>query len=368
MERLTRTPHIVPKSPLGLIARALVATLTSCAGETTSSPQVPATLTIVSGNDQVDSIGAILAESLVVRVTSASGTALRLVPVAWRAEGGFVYPESTATDPSGIARSRWTLGLYPGRARVVALVPGVPLADTFAATVRPGRGVRLFLVREAPPWIGLADSLAILPSDSLAILASVNDRAGNTLPGPFIEWSSSDPRVATVSGAGPGHPAVAPGQLQFVIHALAPGHATVVGRTDDATHSVGVTVIRDIAVYGSYDLERRDTVAYPYCTYPAPYEVDCSSGTLTIDGVGGFVAKSFFIVTLIPINQTLIDSSVTTGTYQAISTCELQLVAFGEPNGLAIKSGALLSVTSDPAAPAQHAWVYRGGTSPQTCP
>jgi len=83
--------------------------------------------------------------------------------------------------------------------------------------------------------------------------------------------------------------------------------------------------------------------------------------------VGGFVAKWFFIVTLIPINQTLIDSSVTTGAYQVTSTCQLQLVASGEPNGRALKSGLLLSVTTDPTASEPHVWVYRGGTS-TTCP
>jgi len=142
-----------------------------------------------------------------------------MVPITWRAEEGHVRPETTATDASGIARSRWTLGSQLGPARVIVLVPGVALADTFTATVRAGHGVRLFFVREAPPWIVLSDSLAILPSDSLAILASVKDRAGNTLPSPFFEWSSSDPQVATVSTAGPVHPPAAPGQLQFVIHA-----------------------------------------------------------------------------------------------------------------------------------------------------
>jgi len=344
---------------LRLLSRALVTLFSACKGEATSSPQVPAALSIVSGNDQVDSIEAILAESLVVRVTTASGTGVGMAPIIWHAEAGFVHPETTATDPSGIAKSRWTLGFYPGRARVVVAVPGVALTDTFTATVRAGRGVHLLLVRQGPPWL--------VPSDSLPILASVNDRTGNILPSPVIEWSSSDPLVATVSSPGPGHPPTAPGQLQFVIHALAPGHASVVGRSDDARDSVGVTVVRDTAVFGNYDLARRDTVAYPYCTYPAPYEVDCSSGTLAIDGVGGFVAKWFFIVTLIPINQTLIDSSVTTGAYQATSTCQLQLVASGEPNGRALKSGLLLSVTTDPTASEPHVWVYRGGTS-TTCP
>ncbi len=359
-EPATHTAQVTRTYRLKLFSWALAGLLMACAAENPATPQVPAALTIVSGNDQVDSIGAILAESLVVRVMSASGTALGMVPVAWRAEGGFVYPETTATDPSGIARSRWTLGLDPGRARAIASVPGIAFTDTFSATVQAGRGVRILLVRQGPAWI--------IPSDSLGILASVNDRVGNPVPSTAIQWSSSDPLVATVSGAGPGHPPLAPGQVQVVIHAVAAGRANVVGRSGDARDSVGVTVVRDTAVYGGYDLERRDSVAYPYCQYPAPIEVDCFSGSLTIDGVGGFVAKTFVIVTLIPINQTLIDSSVTTGTYQAISTCELQLAASGEPNGHALKSGALLNVTTDPAAPAQHAWVYRGGSRLQTCP
>ena len=267
------TAYIGLKYRLSLLDCALVALLGACAGERMSTPQVPAALTIVSGNDQVDSIEAILAESLVVRITTASGTGVGMVPIAWHAEAGFVRPETIATHPSGIAKSRLTLGLYPGRARVVVVLPGGALSDTFTATVRLGRGVRLMLVAQGTRWI--------VPSDSLSILASVSDRVGNTLPSPVIEWSSSDPLVATVSSAGPGHPPVAPGQLQFVIHALAPGHASVVGRSDDARDSVGVTVVRDAAVYGAYDLERRDTVAYPSCTYPAPYEVDCSSGSLT---------------------------------------------------------------------------------------
>ncbi len=273
-ELLRETAHITQTYWLKLLSWALVAPLVACAGENISTPHVPAALSIVSGNDQVDSIGAILAESLVVRVTTSSGTGLGMVPVAWQPDGGFVYPETTATDPSGVARSRWTLGLSPGPARVVVFVPDGALTDTFTATVRAGRAVRILLVRQGPAWI--------IPSDSLGILASVNDRLGNPVPSTAIQWSSSDPLVATVSDAGPGHPPVAPGQVQVVIHAVAAGRANVVGHSGDATGSVGVTVVRDTAVYGGYDLERRDTVAYPYCQYPVPYEVDCFSGSLTL--------------------------------------------------------------------------------------
>jgi len=351
--------YSMQSSRSSVISPALVALLAACAGDGVSTPHVPAALKIVSGNDQVDSIGATLPESLVVRVTTSAGTGLGIVPIAWQADGGFVHPETTATDPSGTARSRWTLGLDPGPARVVVSVPGIALTDTFNATVRVGRSVHILVVRQGPAWI--------VPLDSLGIVASVQDRLGHIPPNPVIQWSSSDPLVATVSSAGSAHPSLAPGEVYVVVHAVAPGHAYVAARSDDARDSVGVTVVRDTAVYGNYGLERRDSVAYPYCQYPSPIEVDCFSGSLIIDGVGGLIAKTFVVVTLIPINQTLIDSSVTTGTYQAISTCELQLAASGEPNGHALKSGALLTVTTDPTAPAQHAWVYRGGTSP-ACP
>ena len=283
-----------------------------------------------------------------------------VVPIPWRAEGGYVHPETTATDASGIARSRWTLVSYVGPVRVIVVLPGVALTDTFTATVQTGRAVRILVVRHRTPWI--------VPPDSLLIVASVRDRVGSVPPNPVIQWSSSDPLVATVSTAGSTDPSGAPGEAYVSVHAVGPGRAQVVARSDNVSDSVGVIVVRDTAVYGDYDLEQRDSVAYPYCEYPSAIEVDCFSGSLTVDGVGGFVARSFVVVTLIPLNQTLIDTAVTTGTYQAVSTCELQLVASGEPNGRALKSGPSLSITTDSTASAQHAWVYRALTRSQTCP
>lgn len=341
------------------MGRCLVAVLGACASERLSTPQVPTALVIISGNGQTDTIGATLAESLAVRVTAASGAGLSMVPIAWRAEGGYMDPETTATDQMGIARSRWTLGLYLGPARVIALVPGVALTDTFTAMVKAGRGVQIHVLREGPPWI--------VPADSLRIVATARDRLGNTLLAPAIQWSSSDPLVATVSNTGSVDPSRAPGEVYVIVHAVAHGQVDIAASSDNARDSVGVTVVRDTAAYGNYDLERRDSVGYPYCQYPSPIEVDCFSGSLTVDGVGGFVAKTFVVVTLIPLNQTLIDSSVTIGTYQAISTCELQLVSSGEPNGHALKSGGSLTVSTDPTVPTQHAWIYRGGSRPQTC-
>src|SRR5213082_2828350 len=80
----------------------------------------------------------------------------------------------------------------------------------------------------------------------------VNERVGNLVLTTAIQWYWSDPLVATVSGAAPGHPPVAPGQVRVVIHAVAAGRANVVGCSGHARDSIGVTVVRDTAVYGGY--------------------------------------------------------------------------------------------------------------------
>ena len=101
-----------------------------------------------------------------------------MAPIAWRAEGGYAYPETTATDGRGIARSRWTLGSQLGPARVIVIVPGVALTDTFTATLHAGRAVHMLAVRQGPPWI--------VPPESLGIVASVRDRMGNTPQGRMV--------------------------------------------------------------------------------------------------------------------------------------------------------------------------------------
>jgi hypothetical protein len=349
------TSMAAPLRPIACLAAGLSLACSSDQG----APEVPASLVIVAGNAQVDTIGATLADSLAVRVTGASGNGIAMVGVKWNTFDGVVHPESTTTDPSGVAKAQWTLRSDPGQAHLtVSLLDSTStLSNTFAASVNPGRPVRLRLT----PY----GSSLITVGTALPIAAIVRDRLDHVLVSASIQWSSSDAGVATVSDSAASTPDIS----GFgVVHPVGSGRAFIGALSGGVQDSTAIVVARDTAVFGSYDLRQRDNVAFPYCEYPIPVEVHCFSGSLTIDGIGGFVAKRYYFVTFTVINLTTLDSSVTTGSYQATSPCQLTLASSAEPQGDGLKNLDSLVVTSDPAAPEQHRWVYRGSSRPGACP
>lgn len=332
---------------------------TGPADTTHTSVDPPVAIMIMAGNAQSDTIDARLRDSLAVRVTSASGKGLERVAVIWQEPGGLVVQaETAATDTAGIAKTQWTLGQDIGQASLIAWVLGTAplLADTFTATVLPGHGTHMLLVPQ-----GLTQ---LLPADTLVLFATVYDRLGHSLLNPDMQWASSAPGVATVTAASPRPPGMSGGG---VVHAVAGGRSSISVLSEDARDSVGITVVLDTAVYGTYSLVEEDTLAYPYCVWPSPVNVACYSGSLAIDGLGAYRAVSYIIVTLIDINQTLTDSSVVVGTYQKTSTCSLEMTAAGDPNGSGVKLGDTLTVVTDTSAAVQHRWVYAGGARPQSC-
>jgi hypothetical protein len=100
-------------------------------------PAPPATMTIVSGNDQAGQVGGILALPLEVVARDQFGNPLCL-PITWAASDGG-SPASGTTTPTGsacIASNTWTLGSTTGTQTLTATVaPGV--SATFTATVSP---------------------------------------------------------------------------------------------------------------------------------------------------------------------------------------------------------------------------------------
>lgn len=85
-----------------------------------------ATIVVVRGDGQGAAVGAVLPESLVVRVTDSNGRPVQDQGVAFAvtAGGGGVAPTSTTTGADGVAATRWTLGPTAGPQRATATATG----------------------------------------------------------------------------------------------------------------------------------------------------------------------------------------------------------------------------------------------------
>ena len=99
----------------------------------TALPGPPVTLTRISGDGQSGIGGAILPESLVVRLTDVNGNGVSGRTVNWTTSSGNLSSSSTVTDATGRSAIRWTLGSLLGAQTASAAVGG--LQANFSATV-----------------------------------------------------------------------------------------------------------------------------------------------------------------------------------------------------------------------------------------
>jgi hypothetical protein len=158
----------------------------------TALPDVMASMIIVSGNEQTGQAGAPLANPLVVLVADHYGNPVPGISVAWTVEdgNGSLEASATATDGSGRASNRWTLG-------PVATAQHVR-ADSESLSVRFSTagigGVPAFLTKVsgdqqsalqgtavlAPPTVKVTDSLGS-PMAGIAVQFTVTAGGGTVL-------------------------------------------------------------------------------------------------------------------------------------------------------------------------------------------
>lgn len=136
--------HIRRTDALRISAALLSATilLGSCSHDSTAPPPVAYTLSIVSGAGQSDTVGAVLALPLVVRVADAQGHrgAGMVVEFTASAGSGRLSADSAVTGADGLAQVQWTLGTSEGEAEVDVTLRGKEAAGvTFLATATPPR-------------------------------------------------------------------------------------------------------------------------------------------------------------------------------------------------------------------------------------
>jgi hypothetical protein len=160
----------------------------------------PAAIAIIKGNNQSGSIGATLAESLVVKVTDGSGRPVAQLPVAFvlgaGSPGGALAPDTALTDAAGVARSSWALGTTAGTQVAEARVVGsAALRAEFTATASGGAGSLTIVTQPsatAVPGVPLARQPQVQALDALgapvhqaglAIQVAIASGTGVTLSG-----------------------------------------------------------------------------------------------------------------------------------------------------------------------------------------
>jgi hypothetical protein len=184
----------------------------------TAAPAPPARVEKMAGDGQIGAPAGPLPDSLAVRVTSAGGRPVPGATVAWSvaAGGGTLGAAASTTDAGGIAKAAWTLG-GAGAGTVTAGVGTLPPV-AFTATAVPVATVTLSRA-----------SAAVGRGDTLRLVATPRDAAGNPLSGRAVRWSTSAPSTAAVSEAG-------------VVTGIAYGKATVTAASEGQSASAALTV------------------------------------------------------------------------------------------------------------------------------
>ena len=152
----------------------------------------------VAGNGQTGVTGAILPDSLAVRLLDRQGAPVGGVSVTFAVSSGtgYVSPSEATTDENGVAWTRWSLGYTLGDQSVEARVNGVQNSPaTFHATAVADKPAAVVLV-DGDGQTGVAGTSLGLP-----LQVKVADRFGNPVSGVTVSWNTTagtvSPRSAT---------------------------------------------------------------------------------------------------------------------------------------------------------------------------
>ena len=111
-----------------------VGTLSPLAVVATATPDAPAVLAVVAGNNQSAPVDSTLSAVLAVKVTDHYGNGIPNATVQWSDDaGGTFATPTTVTDVNGVAQVGYTLGPTAGPENVVATLLNVatPMSASF---------------------------------------------------------------------------------------------------------------------------------------------------------------------------------------------------------------------------------------------
>ncbi len=165
----------------------------------------PASIAVVSGNGQTETILHVLPNPFVVKVVDAYGNVVSGATVTWTRMAGYGSPAggTSTTNASGLASYSYYLGDVGGTETVNASVSGVGAPATFTATT----------IDVPPDQIGLPivtgfAYLRVLPSpvsprvgDTLTFTVDSVDAAGHSASVTAL-WASSNPGLGAIDATG----------------------------------------------------------------------------------------------------------------------------------------------------------------------
>jgi adhesin/invasin len=191
--RLSRFRSSVPRAAATALTGLF---LVACNGD--NGPRPPSSLAAVSSTSVTGTVGELIGDPLVVKVTDDRGAALGGIVVTFTVAegGGSTTPAVDTTDNTGAASTRWRLGGTTGQQRVSAAIAGVTSQVNFTAAASAG----------APA------SVAIQAGDNQSAVAGaavttapavlVRDRFNNPVNGTSVFFSvSAGGGAVTGSGA-----------------------------------------------------------------------------------------------------------------------------------------------------------------------
>ena len=178
----------------------------------TAQPANPTALVLFDGDDQSAPAGFEVPEDLVVRLQDPDGNGIGGRPITWvvPSGSGSVSPVSVQTDPTGLARTRWTLPNAVGTYTVNAVFSGLPPV-VFSATATSDAPTTIEMVS------GNGQSAAVGTAVANPLVVRVTDANDNPVANVAVAWTavnggsvSADNSATDANGLAAGQPHARP--------------------------------------------------------------------------------------------------------------------------------------------------------------
>ena len=149
---------------------------------------IPASITVLEGEDQRAPAGRALPAPVTAQVVSRTGRPIPGVAATFlpRAAGAVALPATDTSDERGVVRAVWTLDPTPGRQQLAIAVEGVAVTPVVTAEADPVPGNTRTSLAAEPGTAVAGDSLAE------PVVIRVTDSAGLALADLPVAWSAGD--------------------------------------------------------------------------------------------------------------------------------------------------------------------------------